>query len=505
MCHSRPGVGSNRAATGITVLVVMLAILLSLRAAIGPFNTPFGRIHSPIGLATVAGYGLAAVIALRLLPKRRAAEQAEPTWPLIGLVLLAGGALACLFLPALGDAHLSDDYILLLRAATEGSSVHQVWGAGGGDGSFRPVGAYYFHWLSAIAEFRPECWRMASLILHTLNAGLLFALCRKLWPGIPSLAFVSCSLFLIHGTRPEVVYWTAGSFDLIAGFFALLAIYWWVQSTAWPPIYGWLGSGVLLSLAILGKESAYATPFLGLALFLAAEKRWDKRIWSFAMLTLGVAGAFAIHRLLLFGGPGGYVDADSGRPQILSLNPLSTMKALVSRVWEVLYLPLNWEAGDSWPVGAAMVVYVAVLAFAGGRDARLSKSRFLFLALGVAISALPAIHLALVGENLLGSRVMYFPSILFSVLLASCLPAKGTCAKLCLVAVLGGQAIFLWHNLGAWRSASALADSICQEGTRGQGEIREIPAEVRGAFVFANGYSECLEMKRILANPAGRE
>lgn len=505
MWQSNRGARFNRIAAGLSVLVIALAILLSLREAVGPFQTPFGRIHSPIGLATVAGYGLAAVFALRLLPKSRATEEAEPIWPLIGLALLAGAALASLFLPALGDAFLSDDYILLLRAATEGSSVHRVWGSGGGDGAFRPVGAYYFHWLSAIAEFRPERWRMASLILHALNGGLLFALCRKLWPGSPSLAFVACSFFLIHGTRPEVVYWTAGSFDLIACLFALLAIYWWVQSAAWPPLYGWLGSGVLLSLAILGKESAYATPFVGLALLLAAQKRRDKRIWSFAMLTIGVAGAFAIHRLLLFGGPGGYVDEGSGRPQILSLNPLSTAKALVSRIWEVLYLPLNWEAGVSWAVGAALLIYVAVLALTGGREARLSKSRFLFLAMGVAAATLPAIHLALVGENLLGSRVMYFPSIVFSVLLAACLPAKGISAKLCLVAVLGCQSIFLWHNLSAWRSASVLAGSICQEGWRGQGKTQTIPAEVRGAFVFATGYPECLKMKRILANPAGQE
>src|SRR5690606_22385061 len=98
----------------------------------------------------------------------------------------------------------------------------------------------------------------------------------------------------------------------------LLTILWWVSSLGWSPALRWVGTATFLSLALLSKESAYAAPLIGIVLLATSEKPSNKKIPAFAALSIGLSGLFAIHRLLLFGGPGGYVDALSGRPQILS-------------------------------------------------------------------------------------------------------------------------------------------------------------------------------------------
>ncbi|MCC7342161.1 MAG: hypothetical protein IT170_13865 [Bryobacterales bacterium] len=257
-----------------------------------------------------------------------------------------------------------------------------------------------------------------------------------------------------------------------------------------------------MSLALLSKESAYAAPLIGIVLLVTSEKAANKKVWAFAALSIGLTALFAVHRLLLFRGPGGYVDALSGRPQILSLNPISTVKALSARVWEILFLPLNWDAGESWLAAAALLVYVGSLLLIGGRSAQLSKRNLLLLASGAVLLVLPALHLALIGESLLGSRVLYFPSVAFCILLAACLPTRGTLAKMCLLGIVSGQCVFLAHNLSGWRSASKLADTICEQGVSAGGSPPEIPTQFRGGYVFANGYPECLAMKRMLSGQA---
>lgn len=216
-------------------LAIPLAIALTIRAGVGPYSTPLGWVRSPLGLATALFFCAAGLLLLRISSNRPETVGSESRIWLRGLLALAAASCVVLFVLASGDAFLSDDYVLLFRAATDNSSLSRVWSEAGGDGAYRPIGAYFFHGVSSFAQFNPRAWRFVSLAIHLLNAVCLFALCRKLWPGRYTIACLSCALFLVHGTRPEVVYWTAGSFDLLAGGFSLLAILWWLSTLSPPP------------------------------------------------------------------------------------------------------------------------------------------------------------------------------------------------------------------------------------------------------------------------------
>lgn len=475
-------------------LAAVLGGLLCYRAGAGPFLFFFVKVNSPIALTTAAFFLWASCLILNSLRYQRRYDPSVYRWWLWSFVVASLGACVVLFASGFSDPFLSDDYILVLRAVSEEVSPVQLWYERGGDGAFRPVGGYYFFYASRMAGSSPFAWRVLSLSLHLVCAALLFLLCRRLWPWKPTIPFLACSLFLIHGTRPEVVFWTAGSFDLLACCLSLAALYWWIVTLDNAAVLHYAGTIVLLSMAILSKESAYATPPIGVALLLASESRARKSTGSFAVAGFGVAIALFAHRMILFEGPGGYIDPSTGRPLVLSLNVVSSVKALFGRIWQVLFLPVNWDAGTSWLVGVSIVVFL----FAVMRTARFGRmSSSLWLISGVIAAVVPAIHLALVGENLLGSRVLYLPSTVYCIWFAHQVILDTRVSRLLVCGILLTQTVFLWHNLTAWRQAAALAESICSEPNLPRREVLSIPTVYRGAYVFSNGYEDCLKLKNL--------
>jgi hypothetical protein len=106
--------------------------------------------------------------------------------------------------------------------------------------------------------------------------------------------------------------------------------------------------------------------------------------------------------------------------------------------------------------------------------------------LAVTIGALlPAYHLALIGDNLNGSRILYLPALGFCVLCAHLLQSKRLAAAL-LVVCTGA---ILLHNLDAWHRNAVLADQVCAGATT-QSPVHDL----NGVVFFANGYKECVEM-----------
>ena len=100
---------------------------------------------------------------------------------------------------------------------------------------------------------------------------------------------------------------------------------------------------------------------------------------------------------------------------------------------------------------------------------------------------LPAYHLALIGQDLNGSRILYLPAAGFCVLCAHLVYTKRFAAG----ALLLASAVILRVNLNAWHEDALLADRVCA-GTTAQAPIHDR----RGIVFFANGYLECRELKK---------
>jgi hypothetical protein len=149
--------------------------------------------------------------------------------------------------------------------------------------------------------------------------------------------------------------------------------------------------------------------------------------------------------------------------------------------------PVNWDAsGRSTILAAALLAGAGALLYAAYAT-RLTR-RVAISMLALTVGALtPAYHLALIGDNLNGSRILYLPAIGLCVLCAHLLRSKRVAA----VTVMFCTGAILLHNLDAWHRNAVLADRVCA-GVASQAPVHDL----NGVVFFANGYQECLEMKR---------
>jgi hypothetical protein len=523
------------AVRSLTAVSLAAALAVSVRAMAGIFVVGPLRFASPMGMESLfAG----AFLAIVLLQSQRSAALDAPAKPAARLhiapLLAALAVVAAVFIPSLRDPFLSDDYILVSRATLDPARILAVFHTPGGDGSFRPLGYLYFALLRHFGGVDPLKWHACALAVHLLNCALLYAIvlsradpwvtplvrtgppgpvhrqrdqsqpgagkpargpAADQWgsPGVrPTfLAFTAAALFGLNGTRPEAVAWTAGNFDLLACAFTLaatLAVLRRRIALALP----------LLFLGILCKESAYAAPAVIFGFAAAGNRLRDARIRLGLIASIAICAVMFAYRWSLFHGPGGYIDAATGQPQVLSFHLGATLKALFLRVWTNLLFPVNWDASaKSATLAAALLIGSGALLYAALAN-RLSR-RIALSMLALTIGALsPAYHLALIGDNLNGSRILYLPAVGFCVLCAHLLcmhlvrPRRLAAALL----VVCTGAILL-HNLGAWHRNAVLANQVCAGATT-QAPVHDL----NGVVFFANGYKECVEMN--VGRPRGR-
>ncbi|MBI5624802.1 MAG: hypothetical protein HY924_13570 [Elusimicrobia bacterium] len=184
---------------------------------------------------------------------------AEPAnlLPLFSLALLAAAYLPALSAPFVWDdlgwilfnqaleaplglsAYLSDDYFRL-----------------SGETSWRPLATAVYNGLTLLAGKEPWAFRLSSLLLHLLTAGLLYRL--LLGSGFQKAAAgLACGLFLIHPAHAETLMCAAFNEELLVAVSVLAMLLFHRQGRR-------LWAAGCLALGLLAKETALA----GLALVL---------------------------------------------------------------------------------------------------------------------------------------------------------------------------------------------------------------------------------------------
>jgi hypothetical protein len=451
----------------VTLVAAAASALIGLRAALGPYSPLGARVSSPIGLESVFACGLLALLLLRAPQKGQLLEWRVPFVFVLALIALA-------YAPNLRDPFLSDDYILAARATFDPASLAALFHTPGGDGSFRPIGYVYFGLLRRLFGANSTAWHSVALGLHLVNCALLYLIVKSLRNSGPA-ASIAAMLFGLHGTRPEAVTWSAGNFDLLACAFSFAATLCALRRRT-------LAAAGLTALAVLSKESAYATPILMLGFACAASRVRELRAPILA--SAAVCAAMLAWRWTLFHGPGGYIDPATGHAQILSFHLGSALKALLLRVWALLLFPINWDAfSRSLPLALAIMGSALPLILAPPPSRRAS----LALLGTTAGTLLPAYHLALIGQDLSGSRILYLPAAGFCVLCARFVETRRILAAVLILS----SALILRINLSAWHEDAILADQVCA-GTSSQPPVHDR----KGIVFFANGYKECLELKK---------
>jgi hypothetical protein len=452
-------------------------LALVFRAIHGPFEW----MHSPMNAESV----FALAILILAVWSSEGGLSLEAPAPVTGRLnwlapLSLVAIVAAAFAGSSHDYFLSDDFVMLRHARTPFSLA--LYTHGGGDGFFRPLIYESFRLVSRWAGVDPFRWHVTGFAIHAANSILVLLLARALGFG-RFAAWFAAALFAIHATRPETVEWITGRYDLIATFFVLAALVLFLHD------YLWLGL-VAMVAGVLCKESAYACPLL---LVLLSPRQWRKWMPYFA-----AAGVLILYRFWLFGGIGGYKTA-TGEPQALSIGLVTIVKALVLRLWAVLFVPLNWSIAPGVVLAMAMFAYICALIWLCWRTANSSRQR-IAVAIGfVILAALPPVQQLLIGADLQKARYLYLPSVGLSLLLASLIEHRGRLAgPATAVLILTFHVVALFHNLTAWHEAAARAKVYCAAAAEDRGDQISVfpPNSINGVYFFQNGLPECIEMAR---------
>lgn len=386
---------------------------------------------------------------------------------------------------------LADDFILLAQAHAP-LSWRAVFATRGGDGAFRPAGFLAYAISAKWAGYDPSRWHWIGLSLHMVNAGVLYALALEIgYSGF--LAWFGATLFALYGAHPEAVVWMAGRFDLLSTFFVLAGMLAFARSRKSARRRVWLTIAVISMIGgLLSKESAYSFPLLAALLVACSSDARKREAWAPVLLFGAITGVFFIYRWSILGGIGGYGP----------VSVLYSLKALLFRMWAILFFPVNWALPAGRWLAALLFGYAAGLAwlFLGRAEFR----RLAFAGEFILLSAAPAVSQLLIGADLEKSRVLYLPSAGFCLLLAALVaPFKIREQAAAAAIVLLFHGAVLWHNLAGWKRASEVVETACTAAARcamstGQRPVvTGLPRTLNGVYTFANGFQECVAMQPV--------
>jgi tetratricopeptide (TPR) repeat protein len=386
-------------------------------------------------------------------------------WTGVALAL----AVCVVFFPAVHGGWLSlddDAYVLtnpLVRGGFRAGAIADAFTSTRGD-TWIPL-AWLSHMLDVtLFGLDPAGHHLTSVLLHAVNAAILFAVLARL-TGAPMRSALVAALFAMHPLRVESVAWIAERKDVLSACFSFLtmgAYARWVERPS-AARYGLVLGGYALALA--AKPMAVTLPVLLLLLDVWPLRRGARGLPRLVIEKLPLFALAAAEALVILGVAGAHgLLADVHPFSERASNALvSYVRYFGSMVWPVR-LAVYYPFPPPWPI--ATVLVAAGMLVAMGIAALLLARRAPYVAVGYAwylVSLLPVIGFTQVGAQGLADRFTYVPmvGVLVAVvwgagdLAARSAPmraAAGLTAGLALGLLVGQTRV----QLGYWRDAETL-------------------------------------------------
>lgn len=395
---------------------------------------------------------------------------------------------AALYARALQVGYLSDDFVLLETAAWSG------WQQGDA-GLFRVLPLLVIQGVNNLLRTQAEPWLHGlNVALHCASGALVYAVARQLTlSGLAALA--ASALFLLYPAATEAVAWISGLQDVMAVAFIL--------SFVWLALSG--GNPLLLALplaaGLLSKETAVVMPLLAAAALWARGvppgRPLVRMLWGCGV----IAAAFAVWRLA------------AGDPASATIASRYMAKEILANALGTLALPwTRAELAEAWLVGPLAVAWVTLAAWAAmAKSASPVVPRVALLGLVWVIAGVaPVNRLFFISDWLEGSRYLYLSSAGWALACAGALDAPGYRRALAAVtaAVLAAWTVTLYVHVGVWREAGQVRDQLLRAAAQipaspecSAPAFENVVDNVRGAYVFRNGFGQALRRANGSAGP----
>ena len=207
---------------------------------------------------------------------------------------------------------------------------------------YRPLISLSFQFDKIVWQLNPLSMHLENLLLHAVNASLVFFLARAFFPEEERkstlLPLAAALLFGLHPLTVESVSWISGRTDPLAGLFILLAALSIMHFRNHGRAFSLVLAVFFFILSILSKEVSIAFLPGAVCLIFAEEFRersistqrlgqgWVQALWGGAWLCAAFAGLLFLYSLAL-----------NGRPGKLTL----TLKIIFSDLWYALFVCLR--------------------------------------------------------------------------------------------------------------------------------------------------------------------
>ncbi len=273
---------------------------------------------------------------------------------------------------------------------------------------------------------KPAGYHATNLLLHAVNAALLFLVCCQLTNRMVASACVA-AFFALHPLHVESVAWIAERKDVLSTFFLLLTVVAYVRYAAGPSWSRYLLVLVLFAFGLLAKPMLVTLPILLLLLdgWPLARVQWNSGMTAstrFPRLSIRWLLIEKVPLLMLALADGlTTIAAQFGAVKLMDDVTFGTRVANMfhAYLWylQKTFVPTSLtifyphpERDLSWTVvGIGIVVFGAVSAWVVWR--RKSSPHLLFGWAWFVISLLPVIGLIQVGSQAYADRYAYIPHI----------------------------------------------------------------------------------------------
>ncbi len=358
--------------------------------------------------------------------------------PLIPLSYLGAAFVAAIafivYLPALGNGFVNwDDPVYVTENLMIRSFDFTLVKA-----AFTTVLSSNWHPLTIISHAldyalfgpNPAGHHLTSIIIHSLNAALVFILAMLLSSTLRpneedkrravAAAVVTALFFAIHPLRVESVAWVSERKDLLYSFFYLTSVITYIRYATSRKAYFYALSLTLFALSLLSKPMAVTLPVVLLILDYYPLK---KRVFS--IKTLAEKTPYFI---LSFGASLGALLSQSSGGAISSFEVFSTSKRLVLHLFNALYGYAFYIVKTLWPVrlaplypytanpeilsfkyigAAVLVIAITIVTIYYRKRTRLYIALWAYFI----ISLLPVIGIVQIGAQAAADRYTYLPSL----------------------------------------------------------------------------------------------
>ncbi|MBA3406340.1 MAG: hypothetical protein H0U13_16925 [Gemmatimonadaceae bacterium] len=416
------------------------------------------------------------------------------------------------WLPSIQAGFTADDFVFLRSVQQTDTSLSYRWPIGLHGQFFRPATVVSFAVEQKLWGLIAWPYHFTNLALHILSGIFVYEL-AQVFRFDSRVAALSAVLFVTFGGHGEAVAWISGRGDVLATAMILLSALAGALAVQSPSghrfgVFAAVSLGAL-SVGLLAKESAVAAPVLIALVALQATSNATERhvFWRrLAPLVATITAGYIICRWRVLGSVlGGY--------QISTFNSASGVLGNVCDLLLASFVPPGplLRHISHYRIGTAL----AISAWAIGavirwtRHHRIGRVDVLVGCLLLALA--PAITLPISLSDGQGERFVYLGTAFAAIITASALSAaRPSLLKIVLVcAIVAANGLHAADAARRWREASSVAATVLNSTaalmSRGPMEglvfVLNLPDNVRGAYVFRNGFADGLRMRNVNPDP----